>query len=173
STPLSLQWKTNGVAIPGATATNYSDIASAALSGVSFSCTASNEANPAVNSTAVTLTVLPVPGGYAGSVINDNPTAYWRLGEASGSVAHDYFNGNDGTYFATALGQPGYSAIDSDTAAAFSGLNSYAGNISGTSVNFQGHRNFSLEAWVNAPEGQTDEATVIAKGIGSSGTTAT
>jgi len=51
----------------------------------------SNEANSAVNSTAVTLTVLPVPGGYAGAVVADNPTAYWRLGETSGTVAHDFF----------------------------------------------------------------------------------
>ena len=44
STPMSLQWKTNGVAIPGANSTNYGGTASPALA-LNYSCTASNEAD--------------------------------------------------------------------------------------------------------------------------------
>ncbi|PYI88146.1 MAG: hypothetical protein DME26_04085 [Verrucomicrobia bacterium] len=99
--------------------------------------------------------------------------AYWRLGETSGTVAHDYVGGHDGAYFKATLNQPGYSVVDSDTAVAFSGLNSYVGNISGTEINFSGHTNFSLEVWVNGAAAAPDESTIIAKGTGSSGTTAT
>jgi len=178
STPMSLQWKTNGVAIPGATSTSYSNLASAAVA-FNYTCTASNEAGQ-VTTTPVALTVLPIPGGFAGAVVASSPVAYWRLGETSGNVAHDAYNGNDGTYFLTLLGQPGYAAdVDSDTAITVgapanlpaSGSNSYVGNISGTAINFQGHTNFTLEAWVNGA-GQNDEATIIAKGHGASGTAA-
>jgi hypothetical protein len=179
STPMSLQWKTNGVPIPGATSATYSNIASPSVA-FSYSCTASNEAGQ-VTSTPLALTVLPVPGGYGGAVIASGPKAYWRLNEASGSIAHDAYNGNDGAYNLCLLGQLGYASdVDSDTSIVVgpsagltgSGSNSYVGSISGTAINFQGHTNFSIEAWVNGP-GQNDEATIIAKGHGSSGTTAT
>src|SRR5439155_1252460 len=42
STPLSYQWKTNGVNIPGATASNYTGIASAATA-LNYSVTLSNQ----------------------------------------------------------------------------------------------------------------------------------
>src|SRR6185369_12670515 len=139
----------------------------------SYSCLLSNEAGTS-NTISVALTPLAIPPGYASAVITNivRPLAYWRLGEASGAVAHDYVGGIDGTYFLTTLGQPGYSVIDADTAAGFGTVNSYVGNINGTAVSFAGHSVFTLEAWVNGSEGQGDESTIIAKGNGSSGTTA-
>jgi hypothetical protein len=172
SLPLSYQWNTNGVAISGATSATYSGIASPAAA-LNYSCTVNNQDGTS-NSVAVALTVLPIPGGYAGAVLADGPLSYWRLGEASGSVAHDYYGGNDGNYHSATLGQPGYSAIDSDTAVAFSGqLNSYVGDITSTGVLFSGHTNFTIELWANGAPGQSDESTLIAKGSGSSGTLAT
>jgi hypothetical protein len=108
-------------------------------------------------------------------VLASGPLAYWRLGESSGSVAHDGVSGYDGTYLNATLGQPGYSAIDSDTAVNFGGVNSYVGSIPGTpgtGVNFQGHANFTIEFWAKGPAGQGDESSIIAKGNGSSGTSA-
>jgi hypothetical protein len=172
SLPLSYQWNTNGVPISGATSPTYAGIASAATA-LNYSCSVTNQ-DGVSNSVAVALTVLPIPGGYAGAVLADNPVSYWRLGESSGNVAHDYYGGNDGNYFSATLGQPGYSAIDPDTGVAFSGgLNSYVGNITGTGVLFSGHTNFTIELWANGPSGQSDESTLIAKGSGSSGTLAT
>ncbi|HEX3359325.1 MAG TPA: LamG-like jellyroll fold domain-containing protein, partial [Tepidisphaeraceae bacterium] len=172
SLPLSYQWNTNGVPISGATSPTYAGIASAATA-LSYSCTVTNQ-DGISNSVAVALTVLPIPGGYAGAVLADGPVSYWRLGESSGTVAHDYYGGNDGNYFSATLGQPGYSAIDSDTAVSFSGgLNSYVGNITGSGVLFSGKTNFTIELWANGPSGQSDESTLIAKGSGSSGTLAT
>jgi len=60
--------------------------------------------------------------------------AYWRLGESSGSVAYDYYGGHNGAYFLSALGQPGFSVLDPDTAVAFNGANSHVGNINGTAL---------------------------------------
>jgi hypothetical protein len=170
--PISFQWQTNGVDITGATSSTYGGIVSASTAG-NYQCVLSNETGTS-NSVTVALTALPIPGNYGGAIIADGPVAYWRLGESSGTVAHDYYGGHDGTYFAATLGQPGYSSIDPDTAAAFSGASgSYVGNINGSQINFSGHTNFTLEAWVNGQPGQAEEATIIAKGIGGSGTTAT
>jgi hypothetical protein len=173
TTPLSYQWKLNGNQILGATTSAYSGTAGDLTKG-DYVCSLSNEVTQ-IDSNPATLTVLPIPGGYPGTVIGDSPKAYWRLGESGGTVAHDYYGGFDGTYNNATLGLPGYSALDPDTAAAFDGVNSYVGGIDGSSsgIYFSGHTSFTLEAWVNAPPGQGDEATIIAKGIGQNGTTRT
>jgi Concanavalin A-like lectin/glucanases superfamily/Immunoglobulin domain len=172
SLPISYQWQTNGVDITGATSSTYSGTVSASTAG-NYRCVLSNETGTS-NSVTVALTALSIPGNYGGAVIADGPVAYWRLDESSGTVAHDYYGGHDGTYFAATLGQPGYSSIDSDTAAGFAGgSGSYVGNIDGNQINFTGHTNFTLEVWVNGQPGQAEEASIISKGIGGSGTTAT
>jgi hypothetical protein len=91
---------------------------------------------------------------YVTAVLADSPSAYWRLGETSGTSAHDTSgNGHDGSYVniygpsTPALGEPGALVGDTDTAVRFpygqqkdvragfwSGLNSAT---------------FTLEAWVN------------------------
>ena len=55
------------------------------------------------------------------------PCGYWRLGESSGSVAHEYNNqiNRDGTYHNITLGRPGAIYNDSNTAAGFNGSSSY------------------------------------------------
>jgi hypothetical protein len=169
SAPLSYQWNVGGSAIPGATLATYS--AAAQTSG-SYTCTITNLYGT-TNTAAANLTVLPLPSGYATAVLADNPLSYWRLGETNGStVAHDYVGGNDGIYHGVTLGLPGYSVIDPDTAGGFGGINFYVGDISGTAVDFSGHTNFTLEAWVKGPAGQGDQSTIIAKGNGDSGTIA-
>ncbi len=167
--PLSYQWKTNGTPIPGATSSSYTSVASPALVGA-YTCTVTNERG-GTNTSPVTLTVLPVPGGFAGAVLGSAPLAYWRLGESSGDVAHDYVAGIDGIYASATLSQPGYApAIDPDTAVEFSGDNSFAGYISGTAINFEGtNTSFTLECWANGSE-QADGAALIAKGTGTTGT---
>jgi hypothetical protein len=194
SQPMTFQWQTNGVNvvngpnISGGQGTTLTISNCAGLNLLTVSCIASNEANQTnglpngTPSTTATLGVLPTPSAsaYAPAVIGDNPLAYWRLGESVGqTVAHDYMNGHDGTYLATSLGQSGYvpASIDPDTAALFNGPDSHVANINGNGtsggINFLGHVNFTVEAWVNGQPGQGDEASIIAKGIGSSGTTAT
>ncbi|PWU14585.1 MAG: hypothetical protein C5B50_17015 [Verrucomicrobia bacterium] len=172
--PVSYQWNANGSPISSATNSSYSGTvnASSAAAGP-YSCTLTNEAGSS-NTVSVAITSLAIPPGYESAVITNStpPLAFWRLSEASGTVAHDYFNGNDGLYSLATLGQPGYSVIDPDTSVAFNGLNSYAGNISGTVINFTGtNASFTLEAWAKGTAGMGDESTVIGKGIGANGTT--
>lgn len=69
-------------------------------------------------------TRLNTPGGsYASEALADDPLAYWRLGEASGtSMLDSSGNGFDGAYVGgtPTLGVPGL-VEDSDTAATFTG----------------------------------------------------
>ena len=171
SSPLSFQWQTNGVPVPGANSATYSNIAQLSFGG-NFTVVLSNYLGSITSSPAL-FTVLSVPSGYPAAVVGSSPLSYWRLDESSGTVAHDLISGNNGVYNSTTLGLPGYSILDPDTAAGFSGNNSYVGSISGTAINFIDNANFTLEAWVNAPDGQNDQASIIAKGIGNNGTTET
>ena len=168
SQPMSYSWYFGSTLV--GTSSSYSGTASLANAG-SYKVVLSNETLVSVTSAPVTLTVNSIPPGYASNVVASGPFAYYRLDESSGTLAHDGVSGIDGTYNAATLGVPGYSVIDSNTAASFSGNNSYVGSIDGTKINFQGHSTFSIECWVNAPAGQIDEATVVAKGIGPVGTT--
>jgi hypothetical protein len=173
SQPLTYFWRLGSTLVQAGSSSSYGGTASLATAG-SYTVAVSNETGISVTSAPVALTVNAIPAGYGSNVLNSGPIAYWRLDELSGTIAHDGVGGNDGVYNSATLGVAGYSVVDSDTAASFSGLNSYVGNINGAgAINFPGHSVFSLECWVNAPAGQNDEATIIAKGIGNVGTTRT
>jgi Concanavalin A-like lectin/glucanases superfamily len=119
SLPLSFQWKSNGVVIPGATSTSYTVSNITASSSATYSVSVSNPID--ATNVSATLTVL-APTGYAGTVISDNPMAYWRLGERAGPTALDSWGANNGSYFGTeTFGLPGAIAGDSDTSVDFSG----------------------------------------------------
>lgn len=181
SLPMGFLWRTNDADIPGTsssgsnvgneTVNTYGSVASL---GNAFNYTAyvTNAAGGTTSAPAALL-VFPAASGYSASVLGNSPIAYWRLGEASGTTAYDYIGANNGTYFNTTLNQDGYSSVDSNRAAVFSGDNSYVGLISGTAINFEGTNvSFTLECWANGPEGQPDESSLIAKGTGAEGTTA-
>ena len=62
---------------------------------------------------------------YRETVLATNPVSYWRLGEASGTVAADEMGANNGTYVnAPTLGTAGLLTGDSDTAVAFARVSS-------------------------------------------------
>ncbi|MFO1476311.1 MAG: LamG-like jellyroll fold domain-containing protein [Verrucomicrobiota bacterium] len=171
SQPLKYFWKLGSTVVQAGSSPTYSGIASVANAGT-YSCIVSNSFGT-TNSAPAQLTVSGLPAAYSDAVLASGPVAYWRLGEHSGTAAQDSVGGNNGTYNSTTLGLPGYSPLDSDTAVAFSGTNSYVGGISGTGINFWGDTNFALEAWVKAPAGQAHEATIIAKGNGPNGSNRT
>ncbi len=173
TSPLTYFWKLGNTVVQAGPSPSYPAVGSLA-DDRSYTVVVSNLTGINATSAPIVVTVKPIPSGYAGLIVTNGPIAYYRLDETSGTIAHDAVGGNDGTYFNTTLGVPGYSVLDADTAVSFAGVDSYVGNISGTAINFVGHTNFTLEAWVNAPAGQNDQATIIAKGIGNnSGTTET
>lgn len=94
---------------------------------------------------APTATGTLTPSAYRTAVLNDGPTAYYRLDEASGSLMYDSSgNGNNGLYTGVALGAPGLTG-DGDTAVSLSG----SGSSYGSTPNLPAlSGSFSLEAWV-------------------------
>jgi len=68
----------------------------------------------------------PAGSAYAGAVLGMKPVGYWRLDEASGTVAVDQMSANNGTYVGSpTLGVAGLLTGDSDTAVSFNGTGQY------------------------------------------------
>jgi hypothetical protein len=97
--PLSYQWTTNSVAIPGATSPAL------ALSNVTTTATYGLTVKNAygTTNTSVVLTVAAPPPGYTATLMTDHPTALWRLGDGSGQPALDSAGFNDGAYNASGV----------------------------------------------------------------------
>jgi hypothetical protein len=121
-TPLSYQWKSNNVPIPGATNTSLT-LTNIQLSanGANFVCTITNGLGSTNSATATLAVVATVPGSYAEAVVTNKPFGYWHFNETTNGVADvvsplrilDYMNGNDGV-----AGQPTNTVFD------FGGLDS-------------------------------------------------
>ncbi|MCU1543731.1 MAG: hypothetical protein JWM50_1596 [Microbacteriaceae bacterium] len=84
---------------------------------------------------------------YAKGVIADQPTDYWRLGDAAGGTAVD----SVGRYNASAgagvsFGQAGAIEGDTDTAAAFSGASD---GLAASSGYVWADNTFTVETWIN------------------------
>ncbi|MCV2395823.1 PKD domain-containing protein [Actinotalea sp. M2MS4P-6] len=85
---------------------------------------------------------------YLAQVRADEPYAFWRLGETSGTTLDDTIGWDDQTKLSgVTLGATGGIAGDTDGAATFSGSSSN-GYTYGT-VADNGPRTFSVEAWIN------------------------
>jgi hypothetical protein len=118
-----------------------------------FRVKARNSTDSSAYSNAVSAATLstpppPPPGGYGVEVAVDGPVSWWRLGEASGSVAADARGANPGTYLNTpSLGQPGLIATDaSDKAVTFDGVNESVRIPNSASLGLSS--SLSLEAWI-------------------------
>ncbi len=106
---------------------------------------------------------------YEGLVRGLGPVGYWRLNEASGTVAHDLSgNGNDGTYVnAPTLGAGGLIARDSAKSAQFNGTDEYVTLGKPADLVFTLRTDpFSVCAWLD-----TADVTgyVVCKGDGTTG----
>jgi len=84
---------------------------------------------------------------YAAEVLADNPVAYYRFEETSGSTANDATgNSNDGIYMnGVVLNQPG--AANLGKAATFDGIDDYVSTPRTVSTNF------TLELWIKTTSG--------------------
>ncbi len=78
---------------------------------------------------------------YQDEVLADNPVAYYRFEETSGTTAIDTANSNDGTYTnGVLINQPG--AANLGRAASFDGIDDYVSTPRTVSTNF------TLELWI-------------------------
>jgi len=83
----------------------------------------------------------PALAAYQDEVLADNPVAYYRFEETSGTTAFDTANSNDGSYVnGVLLNQPGAPALGK--AASFDGIDDYVSTPRTVSTDF------TLEAWV-------------------------
>jgi Concanavalin A-like lectin/glucanases superfamily/Fibronectin type III domain len=115
----------------------------------SFTVVASNSlgSGPASSaSNAVTVTGQTYP--YAGTVLGDNPSAYWRLGESSGTSAVDATGHGNAAIYAGGYtqGQPGGPLGDPDPAVALNGSTGWVSTGNLPSLQVTGA--LTLEAWV-------------------------
>ena len=104
---------------------------------------------------------------YAGTILADNPLAYYRLDDASGSTAVDSSsNGMNATYVGgVQLGQPGALPFDPDTAVTLDGSTGY---VQLPTINNDFTHGFSAEVWVY-PTAVASNATFIDLGNSSNG----
>ncbi|HZO16084.1 MAG TPA: LamG domain-containing protein [Polyangiaceae bacterium] len=95
--------------------------------------------------------VAEIPGGafYARVVLADRPIAYWRLGERTGSQAHDELGGHDGLYLGNVeLGVAGAIEGDVDSCVGLDEINDAVEVDDAGAFAFAGAPPYSLEAWV-------------------------
>lgn len=149
--PLAYTWKRNGVPVTGnstADKATFTLLNSTAASSGTYTVTVSNPIG-AVTSDPFTVNFTdPSPADkYAGFVLADGPTGYWRLDELTGPVLKDYAGGFDGTYNEGRVnrGQDGPYGIDPNKATKFN-ANGLAASIPYTPIlNPAGA--YSLEFW--------------------------
>lgn len=81
-------------------------------------------------------------GAYAGDVVADGASSYWRLGEPSGTASYDHAGFQDLTLDASVVrGEAGAIAGDTD------GASRFAGTTGATPTRIAGPNTFSVEAW--------------------------
>lgn len=113
---------------------------------------------------------------YQGAVRTDDPVAWWRQGEPSGTTMTDASgNGRNGTYNTAGVtyGIAGAVPADADTAVSFNGTTGYASvpdnNVFSPQVGTSGA--ISVEAWVKLtslpPAGGEDRAAIVTKSANS------
>lgn len=96
-------------------------------------------------------------------VLADTPRAYWRLGEASGTVARDEVGTANGQYRnGVQLGAPGALFGNSNTSARFDGTNDLIGMSDPASGALDiGTNDATIEAWVKG--GAENDRAIISK----------
>ncbi len=148
---LRYQWQRAGTDIPNATNATYTIANVQAADAGTYHVVLSNSGGTTI-SDDVTLATLTPAAGYETEVVSRRPVAYWRLGESTGPVAHDYWGGFDGTYTDVTLGAEGGLINDANTSAEFNGTSSYVG----TSLSLNALKAFTMIGWMRRGGDQAD-----------------
>jgi hypothetical protein len=110
------------------------------------------------------VTILGLGSFWAGGIMADHPVAYYRLGEAAGTVARDLSgHGLNGTYLnGTTLGAPGALVGGADTAATFDGVDDYVTVNSAPELQIVG--DLTIEFWYMKTDEASDWVRLVGKG---------
>jgi len=105
---------------------------------------------------------------YRSAIVADAPSAYWRLGEASGTNANDEIANRDGTYVGTpGLGIAGAIVGDGDTAIHLNGSTQYVTVPDDNAFSIGTTGVLTVEFWAKPPPSISSEQVVIGKAGGS------
>jgi hypothetical protein len=111
-----------------------------------FTVTATNSLGTGPSSAASNAVTPTAAPAYSSTVLSDQPVAYWRLGETSGTTAVDASGHVNGTYSGgVTLGQPGALSTDTNTAALFNGSTGVVTAPDSTALRLNGA--FTIEFW--------------------------
>jgi len=152
SADLRYQWKLNSVNVPNATNATLTINNVQSSNAGPYTVTVTNTAGSTPSSSAQLTVTAVASNTYAGVIMSDQPAAYWRLDESSGTLAKDYAGGFDGTYMnGVTLGQTGAVAGDADKAATFDGVSQQKVEVAYTPT--LNSTNFTVELWVKVTGG--------------------
>ncbi|HOX03519.1 MAG TPA: hypothetical protein P5555_14715 [Candidatus Paceibacterota bacterium] len=155
---LSYQWNKNAAPIAGQTNTTLTLTGLTTEDEADYTVTVSNPAGN-ITSDPARLTVMPVPTeGYLGTVLGDNPAAFWRLGETSGTNAVDSWGQNHAVYSGSyTLGTHGLIVDDANTAVQFAATSKAMAPFNPSLNNPAGP--FSIEFWT-VPDNTATECAI-------------
>lgn len=119
--PLTYQWTSNGVPIPGADSPTLVLSNSTTASSATYAVTVTNVFG-ATNSQPIAMTFVQPPSGYATTVMHDHPVAFWRMADTNGPTAVDSAGLNDAVYSSSGvMYSVGGPSFDPSAAVAFDG----------------------------------------------------
>jgi len=179
ASPITYQWRSNGVNIAAATNSSYTVVGASA--SAAYTCMLTNPVGNAVAG-PFQVTVLPDPTApYPVKILSDRPIAFWRLDESSGSTAYDHVGGYNGVYTNVLLAynapyDPNTDPTEGNAPGFGTSLlenNSYVGWVP-TNVNFSTPTNangeFSIECWAQGLGVYNAHATIVSVGWDTGGT---
>jgi hypothetical protein len=162
--PISFQWKTNNVNIPGATNSTLLLTNVQFASAGTYSLLASNAYGTALSSNAV----LQVTNFFLTNLL----AGWWKFDDATGLTAVDSSpNANVGSLVNFANDDSEWVTGRRNGALSFNppGLTNYVFVNDAPSLNFDSTLAFTLSAWVRSPIAQLQSGAVLCKGTGGGG----
>lgn len=117
---------------------------------------------------AVQTSAVAAGTDYRDTVLADDPVAYWRLGESSGTAVSDEVGTLVGTYEGSPqLGQPGL-VVDADGAVRFGGDDVLVHIPDSSLINLATHTERTIEAWFSV-EDAAPRQVIVEEGGGTRG----
>jgi autotransporter-associated beta strand protein len=151
--PLSYQWRHGDLDVADATAPVLRLTNLITANEGLYSVVVSNASGMITSATAQLTLLVPTPGTFEEAVVTNGPVAFWQLEETSGSIAYDYYGGNNATHNGVTIGVAGPESPDfpgfgaGNFAAQYDGANSYTLGPAGLMNNRPA---FSLIGWFNS-----------------------